>query len=121
MKKVIFVLLLMISTGLMAQSQQAPARAMRADGEKRIQMMIEELGLSKEQAQQVRTLQQQFKDDRHAAKEGDKSDRQAVKEKFEAELKQILTPEQFEKFEAMREERKAEMKEKRQEHKAPRK
>ena len=70
--------------------------------EKKVEKMTKNLGLSAEQAGQLKALMQEKMAKRNAIHEEMKAKMDAIRDEFEIKLKTILTPEQLKKHEAKR-------------------
>ncbi len=73
--------------------------------EKKVEMMTEKLGLSEEQATQLKAIMDQKMEKKKAIWAEKKEKMDALREEYKTNLKGILTEKQMEKYEAMKEEK----------------
>ena len=84
--------------------------------EKRIEKMTKDLGLSAEQAAQLKAIMATKMEKKKAIHEEIEKRMEAIHEEYNTSLKSILTPEQLKKYEARKEEKKEMFEHKRHNH-----
>lgn len=111
-----------------AQTQPAPGRAkpspeMKAQKKAEHQEFAKELGLTKEQEQKLKEINQRYRTQKQDLRTADKAVRKADMKKLhadqQAEIKAVLSADQYAKWEAKKAEHKAERKQSKQGKKGP--